>query len=80
MVVVENAWVELRKSVGLASENQNLETALQDDGDVAVAAASKDQDKSKRNATPLRHHLDQSDGEVMKVGAVLVAWGSLVGR
>ncbi|VVA19205.1 PREDICTED: polyadenylate-binding [Prunus dulcis] len=60
MAVVENAGVELGKSVGSASANRNPEAASQDGGAAAAAAASNDQDQSKHNAAPLRHRLDQS--------------------
>ncbi|BFG32111.1 polyadenylate-binding protein-interacting protein 12 [Prunus yedoensis var. nudiflora] len=60
MAVVENAGVELGKSVGSASANRNPEAASQDGGAAAAAVASNDQDQSKHNAAPLRHRLDQS--------------------
>ncbi|KAM1585188.1 polyadenylate-binding protein-interacting protein 11-like [Malus sylvestris] len=61
MAVVENAGVELGKSVGSNSANRNPETATTQDG--GVVAASNDQDQSKLNsasAAPLRHRIDQS--------------------
>ncbi|CAN6718414.1 unnamed protein product [Malus baccata var. baccata] len=61
MAVVENAGVELGKSVGSNSANRNPETSTTPQNGGAVAAPN-DQDLSKLSnaAAPLRHRIDQS--------------------
>ncbi|KAB2608811.1 polyadenylate-binding protein-interacting protein 12-like [Pyrus ussuriensis x Pyrus communis] len=61
MAVVENAGVELGKSVGSNTANRNPETSTTPE-DGGVVAASNDQDLSKLSnaGAPLRHRIDQS--------------------